>query len=65
MLPSPFSVLRALCAGLVTAALLAACDCLITVAQTAMHIAGGLNVPPMGLINQYPKWDCGRSGAAG
>jgi hypothetical protein len=44
------------------AALLAACDCLVTVAQTAMHIAGGLGVPTFALINQYPKWDCGREG---
>lgn len=44
------------------AALIRALDCLVTVAQTAMHIGGSLGVPTLALIGQYPKWDCGQSG---
>jgi Tfp pilus assembly protein PilF len=44
------------------AALIKACDKLVTVAQTAMHIGGALGTETLALIGQYPKWDCGQSG---
>lgn len=39
-------------------ALIASLDCLVTVAQTAMHFAGGTNTPCIGLIASKPRWDC-------
>jgi hypothetical protein len=39
-------------------AMIAAMDCLVTVAQTAMHFAGGTNTPCIGLIASKPRWDC-------
>ena len=39
-------------------ALIASLDCLVTVAQTAMHFAGATNTPCIGLIASKPRWDC-------
>lgn len=39
-------------------ALIASLDCLVTVAQTAMHFAGGMGVPTFALIASKPRWDC-------
>lgn len=39
-------------------ALIAASDCLVTVAQTAMHFAGATRTPCIGLIASKPRWDC-------
>jgi tetratricopeptide (TPR) repeat protein len=39
-------------------ALIASLDCLVTVAQTSMHFAGGTNTPCIGLISSKPRWDC-------
>lgn len=39
-------------------ALVASLDCLVTVAQTSMHFAGGTNTPCIGLIASKPRWDC-------
>lgn len=46
------------------AALIKACDKLVTVAQTAMHIGGAVGADTLALIGQYPKWDCGQAGDA-
>lgn len=46
------------------AALISALDCLVTVAQTAMHFAGAMDVPTYALISSKPKWDCGQEGDA-
>jgi hypothetical protein len=46
------------------AALISALDCLVTVAQTAMHFAGAMDVPTYALIGSKPKWDCGQDGEA-
>jgi hypothetical protein len=46
------------------AALISALDCLVTVAQTAMHFAGAMDVPTYALISSMPKWDCGQDGEA-
>jgi tetratricopeptide (TPR) repeat protein len=40
------------------AAVIAASDCLVTVAQTAMHLAGGTSTPCIALIASKPRWDC-------
>ncbi len=40
------------------AAVIAASDCLITVAQTAMHLAGAASTPCLALIASKPRWDC-------
>lgn len=39
-------------------ALIAASDCLVTVAQTAMHLAGASSTPCIALIASKPRWDC-------
>jgi Flp pilus assembly protein TadD len=39
-------------------ALISSLDCLVTVAQTAMHFAGGTNTPCIGLVASKPRWDC-------
>jgi len=44
------------------AALISALDCLVTVAQTAMHFAGAMDIPTLALIGSMPKWDCGQEG---
>lgn len=40
------------------AALISSLDCLVTVAQTAMHFAGATNTPTLALIPSKPRWDC-------
>lgn len=44
------------------AAIIRALDCLVSVAQTAMHIGGAVGTKTLALIGQHPKWDCGASG---
>lgn len=39
-------------------ALISSLDCLVTVAQTSMHFAGGTGTPCIGLIASKPRWDC-------
>lgn len=39
-----------------TAALIAACDATVSVAQTALHIAGALGKPTFGVIGAEPAW---------
>lgn len=39
-------------------AVIAASDCLVTVAQTAMHLAGASATPCIALIASKPRWDC-------
>lgn len=44
------------------AALIAACDCTVSVAQTALHISGAMGKPTIGLINNKPAWRYGLTG---
>jgi ADP-heptose:LPS heptosyltransferase len=39
------------------AALLASLDMLVSVPQTAVHIAGALAVPTIALVSSKPRWD--------
>ena len=44
------------------AALFSACDAVVTVQQTAVHVAGGLGVPTFALISSRPHWRYGTEG---
>lgn len=39
-------------------ALISNLDCLVTVAQTAMHFSGGMGVPTIALVSSKARWDC-------
>jgi len=46
------------------AALFAACDCVVTVVQTAVHIAGAVGTPAYVLTPMRPSWRYGVEGFA-